>query len=830
MATIVAENSDSDSINLAYLIDIGIKEFLPSECAGSITIIKDDVVWFKLSLALLAGMSMTPLINAFMYLALGALLSLLFAWFVRKKRCWGVAMFFSFGLCFSAAATVLRSGDSLPESFSARSLPIQGVVVSLPVKSGRKTRFDFLMTHVEGQGLEAPLRLRLTAYQFDLNLSPRQTWYFQAKLKPRYGFLNIAGSDYEALLFRQGVVATGWVKEAQQLLEVEPRLGLGWGDWFSVTLQAWRYTILTDLRGVLIGFEHSAVLEALTLGVRDGLNSEQRGLLRRMGLSHLLAISGLHVGLLAGSVASVLGLVWGVFSAWRNRYHSRRWMAWGAMGAAVGYAALAGFSLPTVRAMVGICVLSVSFLINRPIKRWDGFAVSLIVILLLDPFAPLRMGFWLSFLCVWQLIWLWPRVSRWSVWSQLVSMQFVLSGFSLVAGWYWMGEGSLVSPWVNLFAIPLVGWGVIPFALLGCLFLTHAPEISEYLFWIADFSLQVLFTVLRFIDQNVALSSVSNVGSLSLLFGVMGFILLLGLVVSNAQKTVLFVILSLCLYRAAMVPQRRHYLQVDVMDVGQGLAVLVQTQNHSLLYDMGPRYRTGFDTGKIVVEPVLQYYRQTELDVAIISHTDMDHVGGWRYIREVAKIERVFSSGVLLGESDRLVESCLPAKTWDWDGIRFYLTQATDVGSANNRSCVLLIKPLDGLASSGVLLAGDIEMESEAILMRQAIDWRSGLLLAPHHGSKSSSSDSFIDKVNPEKVVFSRGYRNRYRIPALQVVRRYQQRQVAIYDTALQGGLTFWLDDAHSVWRSAFAREIRKADWRYRPIAEYPALESLQMQ
>ena len=459
--------------------------------------------------------------------------------------------------------------------------------------------------------------------------------------------------------------------------------------------------------------------------------------------------------------------------------------ALGAMLAALLYALLAGFSLPTQRALVMLWVYFGMKLHDRTVPSGDVLGMALVAVLALDPFAPMAASFWLSFGAVAVIfygigyrvhlhrrrLWEWGRV------------QYIVTLGLMPALALYYQQVPVLSLFANLFAVPWVSFILIPLVLGGCLLLFIEVQLVLKL---ALASVHVLWWVLEFFAGfEFQLLPVARPGLLTLALTGAGVMILL-LPRGSAARWLGLIWLAPLLFPAKAGPAFGEAV-MTVLDVGQGLAVVVRTQNHTMLYDAGPSYASGFNTGDAVVAPFLRSKGIGAIDLLVQSHGDNDHIGGLQGVLGEIPVARVISSvpGMV---PHRQVRECVDGQAWRWDGVQFRVLHpvAGMEMSANDRSCVVQVRA----RNLTLLLSGDIERAAErSLVQRYGLDLPADALVVPHHGSKTSSTREFIRAVAPDIAVFPVGYRNRFGLPHRDVVARYRERGARLLSTAGSGAI-----------------------------------------
>ncbi|MBT2373956.1 DNA internalization-related competence protein ComEC/Rec2 [Pseudomonas fluorescens] len=694
--------------------------------------------------------------------------------------------FFLLGLSWACLSAQWALDDRLRPSLDGQTRWLEGRVTGLPQQADGVVRFELADSRSRKDLL--PKRIRVT-WHGGPPVHSGERWRLAATLKRPSGLLNGHGFDYEAWLLAQRIGATGSVKDGQRLAPAR-----------HAVRDSIRQRLLTvDAQG------REAGLVALVLGDGSGLASQDWRTLQDTGTVHLLVISGQHIGLLAGLI---YGLVAGLarYGCWPMRLAWLPWACGLAFAAALGYGLLAGFQVPVQRACVMVGLVLLWRLRFRHLGIWWPLLLALNGVLILEPLASLQPGFWLSFAAVAVLILAFSgRLGPWSPWQTWTRAQWLIA-IGLFPVLLILGLPiSLSGPLANLFAVPWISLVVLPLALLGTVSLP-LPLIGEGLLWLAGGALDWLFRGLDLLAQRLPAWTPAEVPIGYWLVSLLGAVLLL------LPKGVPFRLLGWPMLLLAVFPPRESvpHGQVDVvqLDVGQGLAIMLRTRNHTLLYDAGPRFGE-FDLGARVVLPALRKFGVTALDVMLLSHADADHAGGAAAIAQGLPIKRVVG-----GETDRLpaflgVQPCISGEQWEWDGVKFELWQWPDAASGNQKSCVLQVQA----KGERLLLTGDIDRDAERALLATSLAVRTDWLQAPHHGSQSSSSWPFLQQLAPTAVLISRGRGNAFGHPHPLVVARYQALGSAIYDSAEQGALRLQL----GTFQPPVAARSQRRFWRELP-------------
>ena len=690
----------------------------------------------------------------------------------------------------TAAVAGYQQLNSLNPSLEGKDLIVHGQIDSIVKVNDFSRSFLFDVSSASIADSAEPIdwrgTIRLSIYSERFEVKAGQHWQFQVRLKRSNGFSNPDGFDYEKWLFAQRIGASGYLRKSEQhkLLQDAP--------WYSI--DSLRETIHQKIKKSLESASNQALVSALILAEKSDVSKEQWRVLRATGTSHLMAISGLHIGLVASGGLLLVWLLWWCFPS-LNLSMPRR-LAGTVLGVvlAVSYALLAGMSIPTQRALIMV-VCGLFLLAGKQHVSADRIlALVLLVVMILDPLAVMNVGFYLSFSAVFVILWLLRRAMKADKFA-LIRLQGFLSILMIPLSLLFFAEGSLVSPVANLIAIPWVSFVIVPLSMLSVLLSFISEGLAGYLFQFLSFHLDALFAVLAFLAKAPA-ATVEAFHLPALLLAalvVAGMIMLLpaGLPWRYAACLALLPLLFFQIEK----PMQHGSFWLTVLDVGQGLAVVVETKNHSLVYDTGNRASESFDLGEMVVVPYLKRQSLKQLDAVVISHDDRDHMGGLQAVLNSIEVAAFYGNRLALLES-RANKLCETGDSWEWDGVSFEFIHPTAEwqGNDNNRSCVMKISS----AEHRVLLTGDIQRKAEKHLLSlhhgsSPNDSLLGadIVLMPHHGSNSSSQAHFIKAVNPSWAIASAGYRSRFKHPDKRVIKRYQKQGVNVLNTAQSGAIQF---------------------------------------
>ncbi len=694
-------------------------------------------------------------------------------------------VYFICGFLWALFFSTMTLSSHLDKSLEGKNLVVEGYISSLPKIRERSTQFEFDATALTFQNQSQPLpgKIILTWYNTAPLLHPGDQWRFVVRLKRPHGFMNPGGFDYEGWLFQKEIRAKGYIRESPE----NQRITLNTSDY---PLQRFRHYLANSISSVLNDSPYAGIVMALAIGERQHISEEQWEVLTNTGTNHLMAISGLHVGMVSALIFFVVRYLWGYSGYLSLRFPAPKAAAVAAIIGALVYAALAGFSVPTQRAFIMLSVVMLCVILQRQRAASEVLALSLLAVLLLDPNSVLSAGFWLSFGAVGIILFAMNgRVGKpglWHKWGYIhVVVGVGLSPLLLLL----FQKVALLSPLANFIAVPWVSGVTVPLTLSGTIMMPVMPYAGTILLELADLSLSIIWPFLEYIASiDTLLWNQHQPPLWSIIFAVIGTLWLL--TPGGVPARWLGIVWLMPIFLVKPASPENGEIWFTVLDVGQGLSAVVRTKNHTLVYDFGPRFNQRFDTGKAVVIPFMKNLGVDRIDALIVSHGDNDHIGGLNSVLDEFQVHRILTSTPEKIVSDH-VEHCRTGQRWQWDDIYFQIIHPDNKQpfSGNNGSCVLRIENRWG---NRILVTGDIEKRAEAYMVRNYADeLASNILVAPHHGSKTSSTQQFINAVNPEYVIFPVGYRNRWGFPKEPVLERYQELGAQLFDSASHGAITF---------------------------------------
>lgn len=701
-------------------------------------------------------------------------------------------------VCFGAVFALSHLQGALktrwPAASNGDTVVIVGTISSLPAVAGGVSRFRF--TIEDCQRCPAPTpearQVRLSR-RGDEAFEPGQRWRLSVRLYRPRGLVNPGLFDYQQWLLAAGVDATGYILVADYLGQGQDMLHHQARSWLRQQFSLIRQE--TSVDGLLV---------ALGIGENSQISRQQWQVLSATGTNHLLIISGLHVSLVA---ALGLGVMQGLA---RILPIMRVLVVPTALLIALGYGLIAGMGLPVQRALVMFACGSLLLLLRRQVDWLDLWMLALLVVVVINPLVGYNVGFYLSFGAVAMLLYgfggrrrlvLQSRRHQWligllrSQWLVGIGMAPLLlllvaqfSGLSLIA---------------NLVAIPVISLLIVPLLLMTMMALLWSPELGSVPFSLATHAMSALW---RYLESLAAIDLVYYAGPPSVW---LTFLAACGVLIVMQPAGCLprwpGIFLCLPLFFNTAPPLATGEVEITVLDVGQGLSVVVRGAQSHLLYDAGPAYSDRFNAGAQIVTPYLHQQGIRQLATFVVSHEDLDHAGG------VGAVMARFGVGEFLqgeGANARPASrNCDTARRWTIDFVTFEIiavAQSAQV-SANNRSCILLIEA----RGFRILLPGDIEALTEVALL--ALAWQPiDVLIAPHHGSRSSSHPAFLNRLKPLMVVVSAGSGNRFKHPHAEVLARYHARDMQVFNTAVDGAITLRLGDTLEI---TSARKSRPRFW-----------------
>lgn len=704
--------------------------------------------------------------------------------------------------CYANWSYLNLQNSQLPTQFESVSIGVVGSIIGLPNSNQSHTKFRLKIgrvTNVDNQPLDGVQFLSgkyidLNCYRCDFEILPDQVWQLTVRLKQPHGYASWGAFDFEKYLFRNQVVARGYVRENETNLLISAN---------TETVDSYRWQIKQHLNHYLEKQTPAkAMIAALTIGDKSFFTNQQRKTLQTTGVSHLMAISGLHIALVFFAVSFLLKWALMPIASVFNWQPRQCLVMLPALMAAFSYAALAGFAVSTQRAFVMLCVFVICRFFSREITLTRVLLISASMILAIDPFSILDVGFWLS--CVAVLVIAVVNIK--SEQQSLLRLQPLLWLGMIPITVLFFGQISVISPLVNLIMVPLFCLLLIPLVLLSLLFIQLG--VIEINLWLLSYLAQALdfvFQILEWCKEiPFALIFPSHINLIQ-----MGLLLLASVSFWFKWKlrwlTVFIAVLLLSIDRQNIVTDE---VQMTLLDVGQGLSIVVEVDDYVLVYDTGPSYPSGFNAVDAVLLPYLRHKGINKIDDLIISHADNDHFGGFNALIDAIEVEQIYTSRL---DKIPTAKSCTKGLSWSVKGVQFDMLSPVENSTVggNDDSCVLSIKTEKFRA----LLTGDIEKYTERYLTSINTNLNAEFLLVPHHGSKTSSSEAFIDAVSPDIAFIAAGYRNRYRHPHRDIVTRYENRNIKLVSTAESGSTILKFDN--DKWNVVEFRKSNRHFWNH---------------
>lgn len=733
----------------------------------------------KYALSFLVGISQLiwlPIINVnwIFWCAIAIIYSFVFLLSIKKYQKY-ITLFivcvvsFSYGIIYAQ----LQKDHQLKE-IPSEIVTVNGRVIEIPTKREDKVKF---ILEVENTTNNLPVKkLLLNWYDSKQEVKPGQVWEFSLKMKPIHALYNPATFDYSKWMFRHGIDAIATVKRGV-LLE-------GFRFSFFSQVNSIRIKIAQIIDENISSKRYASLLTALMIGDKSLIANKDSQLFQDTGTAHLIAISGLHIGLMA-----FIGLLVGrlVFYTFAMQQHNRFiFEAIFSIAFALIYALLAGMSIPTIRAVVMVVVFALSYVKKSYISRWNAWSFALLIVLLFDPLSVLDAGFWFSFTAVAVLMFAYTGkvTDKNKVLGFIKAQVIILIGLMplMVLVFH---QINLLTPFANFLVLPLASLLLIPLLFLSLFIYFVSEHLAYYLFLAVEKIANLVFYILDNLSQFdfLKLSMPSYSKFYMMILAIAVFFLLLPRLFR--WKWVALILIVPILFSSSNDLKEMEF-KLYVLDVGQGLSIIVRTKNHTLIYDTGAKYKSGFSMAQAVVIPVLHSMGVKKIEKLILSHDDNDHVGG------AQDLIQTFNPVVydVMGEFN----NCQYPLSWDWDGVEFEVLSPFELVPymGNNTSCVIKVST----ENKSVLLTADIEEPVEYRLLSQfPKKIKSDVLLVPHHGSFSSSSEDFIKAVSPILAVNSSGYANQFNHPHVNIVERYEDLKIPFYDTQSSAMIEIFADN-----------------------------------
>ena len=734
-----------------------------------------------------------------------------------------------FGFVWAASFAAIRLSDELPADWQQKNITVVGVIASLPEVTERGERFRFdvekILSEDDTKTLKVPRHISLNFYRDSQSPRPEnapsqfnffhpsqfhagERWQFTVRLKRPHSTYNPHGFDFEAWALAENIRATGSIHSKSGYKKLTNFVYKP-----SYMVETLREKMGNRISKTLANKPYAGVIRALVVGDDSQISQANWNIFLRTGVNHLMSISGLHITMLAGLAFAVCAFVWRRVPSLVMRLPTRKAATIFGLLIAVLYALLAGMSVPTQRTLYMLLAFALALLWGKNLAISRALAIAVLVVILLDPWAVIAPGFWLSFGAVALIAYVSVgRLRPLSAFKTALYTQWAITLGLLPLLILMFGQASIVSPLANAFAIPVISLAVVPLAIFG--------SVLPFDFILQDFILQSAHLIFEMCMQG--LSYLSNLPTWqqaappvwAMLLALLGVIWLL--LPRGFPQRWLGLILLLPLFFVQVETPNMGEMRATVLDVGQGLAVVVQTKNHTLLYDAGPKFSAQSDAGSRIVVPFLRGQGVKKLDGFMLSHDDADHTGGAAAVLSQLPVNWLMSSfdTAEINTQKKSIQ-CFSGQSWQWDKVKFevlYPSLESDENieiKDNNRSCVIKVSSQFG----SILLAGDIEKEAENALLDNDIEsdaleanthaasgdanfsrintsLKSDVLIAPHHGSKTSSTSKFVQSVGAKHVIFTVGYLNRFKHPKPMIEKRFEESGALTYRSDYHGALS----------------------------------------
>ncbi|EKD71357.1 MAG: hypothetical protein ACD_46C00203G0008 [uncultured bacterium] len=710
-----------------------------------------------------------------------------------------ISISFLLGLLWAYHTAFSQLAWQLPSEIENKNITIGGYIASLPVVSTYQAHFLFAVESLENKKINPTRLIYLSWRDVPHELKVGDKWKLSVRLKRIHGLQNPGGFDYEAYALQAGIRASGYViNRENKLLSHSHRY----------VINQIRQYLQQKIQLILPTSPTAIWLPALMIGERTNVPQAYWEVLRKTGTNHLMAIAGLHLGIITGLAHQLFFWIWTRFSTLVLLMPAQYVSAILALIIAIIYSALAGFSLPTQRASIMFAIYILMLLSQRKIRAWDGLGFALITVLIINPLTILSESFWLSFGTIALIIFgMSGRLAPTGWWWKWGRMQWVIGIGLIPLTLFFFQACSAASFLANTIAIPWLGFCILPLCFLSVIFI-FSSSISSIFLWLADKNLALLWGVLTwFSSLNFAVWTHAIPSIFMLILTIIGVIFLLLPRGFSGKFLGIFFLLPLIFYEPQRPQENEFWL--SLLDVGQGLSAVVQTKNHLLIFDAGPKFNDSFDAGENVILPFLGLIYRHQIDALVVSHGDNDHIGGTGALIKNLPIRSIYTS-VPEKFSLKNVYFCLAGMRWQWDGVMFSFLYPTPdtLQLTNDSSCVLRIDN----GKQSLLLTGDIEKFSEQFLLANQNKYLpSTVMIAPHHGSKTSGEKKFITAVHPQYILYATGYLNRYHFPHDSVMSSYDEIHTAQLNTAKTGEIE--LQFSNNLNQPVLYRQINQHYW-----------------
>jgi competence protein ComEC len=747
------------------------------------------------------------------------------------------------GFFWAALFATLRLSDELPKDWEQKNVEIIGVVASLPEVTERGERFRFYVEKILTKEAKIPQHISLNFYRETESPKPEnapaltnyfhagERWQFTVRLKRPHSTYNPHGFDFEGWALAENMRATGAIRNKSgykkfSIFVFKP----------SYLIEIAREKVGNKITQALANKPYAGVVRALVVGDDSQITQLQWDVFFKTGVGHLVSISGLHITMLAGLAFAIIAFIWRRFPSLVMRLPTRKAATIAGVFVALLYAGLAGWSVPTQRTIFMMLTFAAALLLARNLAISRVLAIALIVVVLCDPWAVIAPGFWLSFGAVALIAYVTVSRLKAANWLKMaITTQWAITLGLLPLLIVMFGQTSIVSPLANAFAIPIISLLVVPLAIFGSLL--NLDFVLQIAHWVLEMCMHGLNYLSNFQTWQQAAPPMWTL--FVAMFGVLWLLLPRGF-----PQRWLGLIFLLPLFLVEIPRPEIGEMQVVVLDVGQGLAVVIQTKNHTFLYDAGSRYSAQSDAGSKIVVPFLRGEGVKKLDGFMLSHDDIDHSGGAVSVLAQVPVTWLASSFDLVADNlPKKTMKCFSGQHWRWDGVSFEVLHPSLESyenaeiKDNNRSCVVKVTSQFG----SLLLTGDIEKEAEKEILEHALeanihaasgdavlsndllksaDLQSDVLVVPHHGSKTSSTVDFVQAVGAKNIIFTVGYLNRFKHPKPLIEKRFEESGANIYRSDYQGAVLIDFKKFNVIKIEAW-RQTQPRYWHGNYVAKY---------
>ncbi len=730
-----------------------------------------------------------------------ALLLVLIVLFGRNNHGLQIMFFCLLGFSWACYHFNAFSNKPFPDQYERKDFVAQGSIVGLPTSKSGNLQFQFKVDMTEDKRLSILNGgiVQLSCYRCPLPIRAGERWRLTLRVKQPHGYASWGAFDYEKYLYRHRVIAKGYIRLKADNYRIARVSG---------SIHRLRESMFEDFQRLYGNGIGTNIIAALTLGVKSGFDNQQQQVFQTTGVSHLMAISGLHVGLVFMAVCLLLKcLLWPIARIF-DRVPRQTIVLIPALTSACLYAALAGFSVSTQRALVMLIVYVVCKFVTRSANLAKVLLIAITIILIIDPFSILDIGFWLSCGAVAVIAFYATDQPKLSLWGLQPKLWLGMLPLSVL----FFGQVSIVSPFVNLIAVPLFCLILIPATLASTLLLELGlTTIGSWCLKHLSDVFEIVFNLLELIAQ-LELAKIYTTPLVWWQWLLFVFLILAYFLKRHSGRRLIVALFVASIFVKPVKKLADDEVQITLLDVGQGLAMVIETPNSVTVYDTGPRFGTGFTAAQAVLVPFLRQRGIRRIDTLVISHADNDHIGGLEAVRNNFEIKRTISSRL---DKVSSASRCVAGDFWRHEQTSFTVLspQAKTPKGSNNHSCVIMLEHL----GTKILLSGDIEKQVERFLVKNSQPFlKADILLVPHQGSKTSSTASFLDAVSPKLAILAAGYKNHYGHPHADVMQRYHQRSIDVLSTIDSGSVLLKINSRG--WRKVLYREQERRFWHHQKL------------